>query len=1113
MKAHSEPGHTPLSVSDLKTINHVCLEFDEAWARGERPDIESFLMRVPERLKCELFRHLLEVELEYRCSLKEHSTPEEYCGRFPCFQDSVKRTFETPPVYLSCPTDLISGYQILREIYRGGQGVVYEAVQLATRRVVALKVILEGPFSGIDTARRFEREIGLVRSLLHPNIVSILDSGVSEGHFYLAMPFIRGSPLTEYVQSAELSRKEVLSLFQKVCEVVDHAHQRGVIHRDLKPTNILVDENGTPYLLDFGLAKLEQTEEQISFQTLSVCGQVIGTLAYMSPEQARGDTHEIGVRTDVYALGAILFELLTGRLPFPVENQPVADVLRAIAEQDPPRPSRLSPSIDEEVETILLQALARDAQRRYPTAGLLAEDIARYLAGEPIQAKGDSTWYLLRKALRRHRIPIGVAGAFAVLVIAAAVVVVFFYGKTRVALSDLQITQENLYFERIRMAHEAYQKGDLVDFSNKLDSCPISIRGWEHRHLQYLRQWNERQLLWKGTTAEKPTSMSFSPDGKRVAIGDSMGGLVVLDMDEDMGKCLLSASPLNMQISSLAWLPDGERIALSCFDGTIAVCHVATGEVSRRLVPPSGADETHTIAVSPDGSLIAAGHFDNSIRLWRIESGDLLSEVTIGPRGHLSLVISPDGNTAVIGDGRGRIHVLDLRDNLQEIQPYPIQAHNSGVTSLTISSDGKQIFSGGSDGKVGLWDYETGRMIRFLEGHQAAVKKIAVFDEGKRVISCSSNGTIRFWETATGIEQSYPMIHEGHIWATTISLSPIRILTGGADRAIRLWRVPEEIEPLTAYRYSAWDMGNISLHPTKTLAAFSTFFGGRVDILDYGQGRNHSVLESKLEFFVFCPDGEMLAGQGPEKGTVEIWNLRPPRIISSFKTGLNIQTIDFLPRGRDMLVAGLDLDDPWQGVLKMISLDDGYRPTHERILREEKHLGRNKPEIVVYHRYFSVIDNDRLVWSFGGFKRVKKGVVLDLNGGRIGTLDLEGDTIYTFNVSPNRRWIILNSEERIRMFDARTLEKIRDYPTDIFCYSTSISPDGTRLAGAGVDGQIRLWDIASGRLAWTIDNGESILGGIAFLSGGESLGCYSHNGTVKIWHTIPITEEKPARID
>ena len=315
------------------------------------------------------------------------------------------------------PRPDIGGYEITRELSRGGQGVVYQALQKSTKREVAIKILLAGPYATDSAQRRFEREIELVAQLRHPDIISIFHSGTTaDGLPFYVMDYVRGLPLKEYVRANNLTLEETLELFVTVCEAVQYAHQKGVIHRDLKPTNILVDGNGTPRILDFGLAKPLGAPGGSS---ISATLEIIGTLPYMSPEQAGGSTDEIDTRTDVYSLGIILYELLTGQRPYPVEGR-IADVLRHILETQPTPPTRSwtrdagitrrgtrrlragECPIDSELEAIVFKALAKERERRYQSAGELARDIRHYLRGEPIEAKSDLLAYVLWRQARRY---------------------------------------------------------------------------------------------------------------------------------------------------------------------------------------------------------------------------------------------------------------------------------------------------------------------------------------------------------------------------------------------------------------------------------------------------------------------------------------------------------------------------------------------------------------------------------------------------------------------------------------------------------------------------------------------------------------------------------------
>ncbi len=326
--------------------------------------------------------------------------------------------------------DSIPGYEITREIHRGGQGVVYQAIQKATKRKVAIKVMREGPFAGKRDKARFEREVRILGQLRHPNIVTVHDSGTTAGCFYYTMDYVSGRPLDDYVALSKPSINETLRLFAKICEAVNAAHLQGVIHRDLKPGNIRVDAEGKPHVLDFGLAKvaMAQTTDDSHPQAMTVTGQFMGSLPWASPEQAEAAPGKIDLRTDVYSLGVILYQMLTGQFPYQVVGN-VRDVMDNILRTEPAKPSTIRRQINNEIETIVLKSLSKERERRYQTAGELGRDIERYLAGEPIEAKRDSGLYVLRKTLRRYRVPVGVGAAFVVLLAASLVVSVTLWAR------------------------------------------------------------------------------------------------------------------------------------------------------------------------------------------------------------------------------------------------------------------------------------------------------------------------------------------------------------------------------------------------------------------------------------------------------------------------------------------------------------------------------------------------------------------------------------------------------------------------------------------------------------------------------------------------------------
>ena len=316
------------------------------------------------------------------------------------------------------PLPEIPGYDVLKQIGRGGMGVVYKAVQRSTKRVVALKALLEGPFASDVARARFEREIALAAALKHPGIIPIYDSGVADGRMYYAMEHVYGLPLSDHVRTHEPSIPAKLKLFMKICDAVGHAHQRGVIHRDLKPANILVDGDGEPHVLDFGLARAGSLPDA----NISMTAQIVGTPAYMSPEQAGGDPGGIDTRTDVYSLGVVLYEMLTGQMPYETTGA-MGRILNQIAQAEPEPPGRINKAIDGDLSAIALKALEKAKEDRYQSIQGLQEDVGHYLQDEPISAKPPTGFYLLRKVARKHRRAIAVVVALLAVATAAGFVI------------------------------------------------------------------------------------------------------------------------------------------------------------------------------------------------------------------------------------------------------------------------------------------------------------------------------------------------------------------------------------------------------------------------------------------------------------------------------------------------------------------------------------------------------------------------------------------------------------------------------------------------------------------------------------------------------------------
>lgn len=639
------------------------------------------------------------------------------------------------------PSNSISGYEIIREIHRGGQGIVYLALQKSTKRKVAIKVMKERPFGGTADKTRFEREVQILGQLQHPNIVSIHDSGTAAGCFYFVMDYIPGQPLDDYMACGNLTIDDTLKLFNKICEAVNVAHLRGIIHRDLKPGNIRVDPSGEPHILDFGLAKVSAFDSvgESGTPAITVTGQFIGSLPWASPEQAEGQLGKIDVRTDVYSLGVILYHMLTGRFPYEVVGA-IRDVLDRILKSEPARPSAIRNQINDEVETIVLKCLTKERERRYQSAGELARDIGHYLAGEPVEAKRDSAMYVLRKQLRRHCVPVIFGLVIFLILIASSIVSWTLYGVARGRLWESYLSSAHasrnstlpgrklksldsiqkaaairparelrdeaiatLALMDVRMEPDRESPGSSFDnalFSPQLDKIAVhhldsgrySIYGWGSDRRLLDLSGAQAQRLWP----------CFSHSGKLVVrCNDSE--CQIWDIAQSVP---VSSFPLELKFYSHAdFRADDQQFAVGDMHGAVHIHDLSSRETR---VLPAGKSSVRHVRFSPDGNMLAVcfwGHSDT-----------LLIEVSSG-------------------------------------QLYATFSHPSLVGGIAWSPDGSAVAAGCDDGRVYVWDVASKSTALTLSGHTGLPVSLFYCARGDLLCSYSWDGTSRFWNAHLGVHQ------------------------------------------------------------------------------------------------------------------------------------------------------------------------------------------------------------------------------------------------------------------------------------------------------------------------------------------------------------------------
>jgi WD40 repeat protein len=772
----------------------------------------------------------------------------------------------------SLPSDSFPGYEILGEIHRGGQGVVYEAVQNGTKRKVAVKVMKEGPFASERDKARFEREVEVLGQLSHPNIVAIHDSGMAAGSFYFVMDYISGQSLDAWLAAKDRSVEESLQLFVKICEAVNAAHLRGVIHRDLKPGNVRIDAEGQPHVLDFGLAKVAMGEEA---SVMTVTGQFVGSLPWASPEQAEGVPSKIDTRTDVYSLGVILYQMLTGTFPYDVVGN-MRDVLDRIMKTEPARPSTVCRQIDDEVETIVLKCLAKERERRYQSAGELARDVRHYLAGEPIEAKGDSTWYVLCKQLHRYRFPAATGAVVALLLLTSCVFAWVLYaqerrllGKGRAlavererfvqsqqdAIEELRRvqrqTQGDLYralmgrASALRMARRPgyrHEVWDCLSQARAIDIPESKLETIRDEVLACLGDFvgldsissppplparSEIPIAVRtaaaGRLAGALSAYSSLDDRRRWALaslGDTNKGGTVSLWDSQGTHLGTAASPLGL-VHDVALTPDGGMLLAACEHGWAAfsVPELTTCGVFR-------GDVCCSVAVHPGGRTATVAGHSEFVQLWSLSSNRLLAqfEVTANTEKHYARY-TPDGRFLLVSGDAGRILAAWRIDGTPERRL--LGGHRGGITDLAFSPDKRYLASASKDLTVRIWNLTEGTLLATCAGHEAPPQSIAFSPVGEMLASgeWGGGGQVRIWNSRTGeLISNLPVPgFLDQIWRLRFSPGGTYLAAGG-NMGLVVWRIdrqPGGLRAIPVLSQSGFQLRDLDIHPEEQQLVFA----------------------------------------------------------------------------------------------------------------------------------------------------------------------------------------------------------------------------------------------------------------------------------------------------
>ena len=713
----------------------------------------------------------------------------------------------TPTADRDFPPDAFPGYELLEKLGEGGMAIVYKARQEGLNRLVAFKMILGGHRAGPKDLIRFLVEAEAVASIKHPHVVQVHEYGEADGRPFLTLEYLPGGTLAERLKSdGRLGPRDAAELVAKLARAVQAAHDQGIVHRDLKPANVLFDAQDEPKVTDFGLAKRTTGIDQTHTQA------VMGTPAYMSPEQAQGKSKFVGPPADVYALGVILYECLTGTRPFHDEDTHV--LLRKVIEDEPTRPTRHVPGLPRDLELIALKCLAKDPADRYPTAAALADDLARFAAGEPVSVRAAGP---AERALKWARRKPTQAAAYA---LTFAVVVLLAFGATVAALwwraerargtaevakkaaelsrdaekkarTEVEIAQEKLarfeYGRTMQVAHQEWRDNNSAATLALLEGTRADLRGWEWKYVQSLS--HGELLEFKGHT-NFVTSVSWSPDGSRIATASE--DQTVRVWDARTGVEALTLKGHSDRVNSVSWSPDGSRIATASDDDTARVWDARTGVEALTL--KGHTSFVTSVSWSPDGSRIATTSCDNTARVWDARTG--AEALTL--KGHTNSVTSvswsPDGRRIATASGDKTARVWDARSGAEALD---LKGHTGTVYSVSWSPDGSRIATASLDKTARMWDARSGAEFLTLKGHTNPVNSVSWSPDGSRIATAGRDGTARVWDAKTGAEALTLKGHTGSVNSVSWSPDGRRIATASEDGTARVWDATSGAEALT----------------------------------------------------------------------------------------------------------------------------------------------------------------------------------------------------------------------------------------------------------------------------------------------------------------------------